>query len=73
MRQYNQTTGATINATFINGQGLNAPFGMALDANDHLFVANNSKAGRLIHWAPKMTREQGIATVIGWENRPNTD
>jgi hypothetical protein len=39
--EYNATTGTTINATFINnGQGLDVPVGMVLDAHNHLFVAN---------------------------------
>jgi PEP-CTERM motif len=38
--EYNAVTGATINANFINGQGLNNPDGLALDANNHLFVSN---------------------------------
>ena len=37
---YDATTGATINAAFINGQGLNAPIAVALDGNNHLFVDN---------------------------------
>ena len=35
-----QTTGATINPALVNGQGLNTPFGMVLDGENHLFVAN---------------------------------
>jgi hypothetical protein len=37
--EYDAITGATINATFINGQGLNGPLGLALDGNNHLFVS----------------------------------
>ena len=41
--EYDATTGATINATFINsGQGLSNPRGVALDGSDHLFVANQN-------------------------------
>jgi hypothetical protein len=36
--EYDATTGATINANFING--INYPLGLALDGNNHLFVAN---------------------------------
>jgi PEP-CTERM motif len=40
--QYDATTGATINATFINsGQGLSGPVGLGLDGNNHLFVTNS--------------------------------
>ena len=40
--EYDATTGATINATFVNGgQGLSAPHGLAL-GNNHLFVANTN-------------------------------
>src|SRR5262245_40798327 len=42
--QYNAITGGTINATFINGQGLANPRGLALDSNNHLFVCNISNA-----------------------------
>jgi hypothetical protein len=39
--EYNATTGSTINASFIsNGQGLGGPFGILLDSNNHLLVAN---------------------------------
>src|SRR5262245_54752219 len=41
--EYNATTGATINTTFINnGQGLSSPVGLVLDGSNHLFVANFS-------------------------------
>ena len=43
MGEYNATTGATINATFITG--LNAPQGLALDGLNHLFVQNNGTVG----------------------------
>jgi len=37
-------------------------------ANDQkYFVADNSKAHRLIHWSPRTTREQGIEDTIAWE------
>jgi CDP-paratose 2-epimerase len=37
-------------------------------ANDQkYFVADNSKAGKYIHWKPKMTKEVGIADAIEWE------
>ena len=38
--QYNASTGATVNAAFINGQGLTDPSESALDGSNHLFVAN---------------------------------
>ena len=37
-------------------------------ANDQkYFVAENSKAERLIHWTPRTTREEGIEDTIHWE------
>ncbi len=37
-------------------------------ANDQkYFVADNTKAHRLIHWSPQTTREQGIEDTIAWE------
>jgi len=36
-------------------------------SDQKFFVADNSKAQRLIHWVPKTTREQGLETVINWE------
>ena len=36
--EYDATTGTTLNAAFINGQGLNGPGAMAVDASNHLFV-----------------------------------
>ena len=38
--QYNATTGATIDAHFVNQQGLSQPSALLLDGNNHLFVAN---------------------------------
>ena len=45
---YNAATGATINAAFVNGQGLNDPAGLVMDNNNHLFVtnANNNTVGQ---------------------------
>jgi CDP-paratose 2-epimerase len=37
-------------------------------SDQKFFVADNSKAGRVIDWAPRMTREQGLETVLAWEN-----
>ena len=37
-------------------------------SDQKFFVADNGKAKRLIQWVPKTTREQGIGTVIDWEN-----
>ena len=37
-------------------------------ANDQkYFVADNTKAAQLLHWSPKMTKEQGIADALAWE------
>ena len=39
--EYDATSGATINATFVVGsQGLSGPFGLAVDGSNHLFVTN---------------------------------
>jgi len=38
-------------------------------SDQKFFVADNSKAERLIQWSPKMSREQGIEDTIGWESR----
>jgi hypothetical protein len=38
--EYDATTGATINATFINGQGLKDPAFMLLDGDNHFFIGN---------------------------------
>jgi len=38
-------------------------------SDQKFFVADNSKAERLIRWSPKMSREQGIEDTIGWESR----
>ena len=37
--QYDATTGATINAAFVNGQTSDSN-GLALDGNNHLFISN---------------------------------
>jgi hypothetical protein len=42
--EYNALTGATINPAFVNGQGMDGPFFLAADGNNHLFV---SKTGAL--------------------------
>ena len=36
-------------------------------SDQKFFVADNSKAQRLIHWSPQTTREQGLETVLKWE------
>lgn len=36
-------------------------------SDQKFFVADNSKAARVIAWEPLMTREQGLETVIDWE------
>jgi CDP-paratose 2-epimerase len=38
-------------------------------SDQKFFVADNSKAESLIHWTPKTIREQGLETVIEWENQ----
>lgn len=38
-------------------------------SDQKFFVADNSKAERLIQWSPKMSREQGIEDTIHWESR----
>jgi len=38
-------------------------------SDQKFFVADNSKAERLIQWSPKMSKEQGIEDTIGWESR----
>jgi CDP-paratose 2-epimerase len=37
-------------------------------SDQKFFVADNSKALKLIHWEPHTTREQGIETVLNWES-----
>jgi CDP-paratose 2-epimerase len=37
-------------------------------ANDQkYFVADNSKAARVLNWKPKKSKEEGIADAIAWE------
>lgn len=37
-------------------------------ANDQkYFVADNSKATRLLHWRPRMSKQQGLADALAWE------
>ena len=38
-------------------------------SDQKFFVADNSKAERLIQWSPKTSKEQGIEDTIGWESR----
>jgi CDP-paratose 2-epimerase len=38
-------------------------------SDQKFFVADNSKAGRIIQWTPATSREQGIETVLEWEGR----
>ena len=40
--EYDATTGATINATFISGQGLNDPFAAVLGGDNHLLISNSN-------------------------------
>jgi CDP-paratose 2-epimerase len=41
-------------------------------SDQKFFVADNSKAQRILHWSPQTTREQGLETVIQWENETTT-
>lgn len=36
-------------------------------SDQKFFVADNAKAERLLHWSPKMRKEQGIEDTILWE------
>jgi CDP-paratose 2-epimerase len=37
-------------------------------ANDQkYFVADNSKAARMLNWMPKKSKEEGIADALAWE------
>ena len=36
-------------------------------SDQKLFVADNAKATRLLGWKPQVTKEQGIESVIAWE------
>jgi len=38
-------------------------------SDQKFFVADNSKAARIMKWTPTMTREQGLETVLAWESR----
>jgi CDP-paratose 2-epimerase len=38
-------------------------------SDQKFFVADNSKAGRLIHWTPKTSKEQGIEDTLSWQSR----
>jgi len=38
-------------------------------SDQKFFVADNSKATRLLHWSPLMSKEQGIEDMIAWESR----
>jgi CDP-paratose 2-epimerase len=38
-------------------------------SDQKFFVADNSKAERLIHWTPRKSKEQGIEDTITWESR----
>jgi CDP-paratose 2-epimerase len=38
-------------------------------SDQKFFVADNSKAERLIHWSPKKSKQQGIEDTITWESR----
>jgi CDP-paratose 2-epimerase len=36
-------------------------------SDQKFFVADNRKAERLLDWSPKVTRDEGINSVIDWE------
>ena len=38
-------------------------------SDQKFFVADNSKAARLLHWSPQMAKEQGIEDTLAWESR----
>jgi len=38
-------------------------------SDQKFFVADNSKAGRIMEWSPETAREQGLETVLEWEGR----
>jgi CDP-paratose 2-epimerase len=38
-------------------------------SDQKFFVADNSKAERLIQWTPKVSKEKGIEDTINWESR----
>jgi len=41
-------------------------------SDQKFFVADNSKARRILHWSPKTSREHGLETVLDWENVATT-
>jgi CDP-paratose 2-epimerase len=41
-------------------------------SDQKFFVADNSKAQRILHWSPQTTREQGLETALDWENEATT-
>ena len=41
-------------------------------SDQKFFVADNSKAEKLIGWLPKMPKEKGIEDTIGWESRASS-
>lgn len=44
------------------------PMELPWRANDQkYFVADNSKAGKYLHWRPKITKEEGISDALAWE------
>ena len=38
-------------------------------SDQKFFVADNSKAQRVMLWTPQTTREQGLETVLQWEQQ----
>jgi hypothetical protein len=42
VQEFDATTGALINANFLNGQMLDGPAGMVVDNKNHIFVANSN-------------------------------
>ena len=38
-------------------------------SDQKFFVADNTKAQRLLHWSPRTTKDQGLDTVLSWEQQ----
>ncbi len=38
-------------------------------SDQKFFVADNSKAQRLLQWTPAMSKQQGIEDTLNWESR----
>lgn len=42
-------------------------------SDQKFFVADNAKAGKLIHWQPTTSKEDGIESVLNWETSTATN